>query len=768
MPSVLKRKNIRSVESEPSPKKGKFEEASPSPASSPIKGPLQDHTETNSPIFVAKCFYGLKKSKDSEGVKQKTPTKKNPSKVLTPHGVKKKLEHSQLDSVSGRVEQLMLEIIANSPVKQRLYESCSKAEFRKLYSSDYKNLEDQVKRESFRTTRRTSKIVLTKSEESDTDDYESSDNNETTEVSNGALDNESDEENVNDYLQQASKPKTNVPNDSITYVGNNSATEISSKNNKSTTELNNGNRDYEPSTPNNLNKKLSGEQFTSTPTSEKKFFKTRTPVDNSKMYGIVRGKGFDLKVVPKTLQNMFDKRSKKTQQKINHPLRSQKKNSESPKSLASGKASHVTSDSDITSTDSAVGLSPQAGFWFAPGFLSPEKNSDELAPDDEMPNEIESLANDSPSLNKSNKVTYQRTPPKKSILDKPESPAHSTNPSSSDNLLPDKEVPLPVAEGSEDLFSSQNSCASGNAKTDCNIETRATDDDIDKSNAKDEDGSSQNETKQMDGSGSKLFPVFTRRSARLASTPTQSRRSPITRTVIAPSKDPNQEQMFLDAGQKKFGATQCPVCSMVYCHADPEDETAHSKFHKRMLEALKYPGWKKPRVLQEFPDDLGQVIMVLADDPKHMKKKVDEVNQVMARELGFPGNPNSFIHRQQKVFLYVCEKEIAGCCVAEPIKEGYRTLPGDMDTTEISGQRPWRSSDIPEPAYVGINRLWVAASKRKTGVATKLVDCVRQWFDYGTLTPLHRLAFSDPTPDGRMFAQKYMKSNTFLVYKYNT
>ena len=44
-----------------------------------------------------------------------------------------------------------------------------------------------------------------------------------------------------------------------------------------------------------------------------------------------------------------------------------------------------------------------------------------------------------------------------------------------------------------------------------------------------------------------------------------------------------------DAGQKKFGATQCSVCGMVYCHADPVDEAAHAKFHKHLLDALKFP-----------------------------------------------------------------------------------------------------------------------------------------------------------------------------------
>lgn len=43
-----------------------------------------------------------------------------------------------------------------------------------------------------------------------------------------------------------------------------------------------------------------------------------------------------------------------------------------------------------------------------------------------------------------------------------------------------------------------------------------------------------------------------------------------------------------DAGQKKFGVTQCPVCGMVYCHADQVDEAAHAKFHRQHQEALKF------------------------------------------------------------------------------------------------------------------------------------------------------------------------------------
>ncbi|KAK3763624.1 hypothetical protein RRG08_057044 [Elysia crispata] len=737
MPSASKRKQMLSLESAPSPKKGKFEITSHSLASSPIKGPLQDHIETNSPTFVAKCFYGLKKSNRGNSVQQNTPKKNTYTRISGTNSAKKEDQQNKIDSFYGRVEQLMTEMIAESPVKQRLFETCSRAEFQKLYNSEYKKLEDLVRKESIRMTRRTSRIVHSQSEESDIDECESSDDEKIFEVNNSALDIESEEEDAENNLPQnlqAEVVETTSQNCNHTPVGK----KLPEQNANKTDSID-----------------------TNSQNSEKRFFKTRTPVDNSKMYGIVRGKGFNLKVVPKTLQALFDKKAKKAQQKKCSPQSTCKKVTGSPRLSGPEKPfGKAGSESDRTSTDSAVVLSPPAGFWFAPGFLSPEKDLEDQSPENEILDEADSHTNGGLSLNKSNKITYQRTPlPKKSIRGQGdlnhdlESSVDSASLSGSIDLLP-CEQPAVVAAGSEDLFSSQGNSPSEEANMYDHKKSM-------KSTSKDnlpspmaEGNVSEMEANRSGHCGRKLFPVFMRRSARLASTPAQSKRSPASKAVIASPKDPNQEQMILDAGQKRFGATQCPVCSMVYCHADPEDEAAHSKFHKRLLEVLKYPGWKNPRVLQEYPEDLGKVIMVMVDDPKHMRKKVDEVNQVMARELGFPDNPNSFVNRQQKVFLYVYEKEIAGCCVAEPIKQGYRILPGDMDKTETSGLRPWRCSDTPEAAFVGISRLWVSAGRRKSGVATKLVDCVRQWFDYGTLTPHHRLAFSDPTPDGRMFAQK--------------
>lgn len=48
-------------------------------------------------------------------------------------------------------------------------------------------------------------------------------------------------------------------------------------------------------------------------------------------------------------------------------------------------------------------------------------------------------------------------------------------------------------------------------------------------------------------------------------------------------------QMILDAGQKKYGAVQCPECMMVYHVKDPEDELIHAGLHEVVNDTLKFP-----------------------------------------------------------------------------------------------------------------------------------------------------------------------------------
>uniref|UniRef100_A0A3Q2XA96 VPS41 subunit of HOPS complex n=1 Tax=Hippocampus comes TaxID=109280 RepID=A0A3Q2XA96_HIPCM len=131
--------------------------------------------------------------------------------------------------------------------------------------------------------------------------------------------------------------------------------------------------------------------------------------------------------------------------------------------------------------------------------------------------------------------------------------------------------------------------------------------------------------------------------------------------------DKDDSQTSDDAGQKHFGAVACSVCGMLYSAANPEDESQHLLFHNQFISAVKYVGWKKERILGEFPD--GKIILVLPDDPKYALKKVEEIREMVDNDLGFQqvGTKSPAL---TKTFLFITnDKKVAGCLIAEHINE---------------------------------------------------------------------------------------------------
>ncbi|XP_034353572.1 N-acetyltransferase ESCO2 [Arvicanthis niloticus] len=232
------------------------------------------------------------------------------------------------------------------------------------------------------------------------------------------------------------------------------------------------------------------------------------------------------------------------------------------------------------------------------------------------------------------------------------------------------------------------------------------------------------------------------------------------------SRDTNKggkDQFIIDAGQKHFGTTMCKSCGMIYTASNPEDEIQHLQYHHRFLEGIKYVGWKRERVVAEFWD--GKIVLVLPHDPSYAIKKVEDVQELVDLELGFqqvvPMYPN-----KTKTFLFIDEKRVVGCLIAEPIKQAFRVLSEPSATKECS--RAWRCSDVPEPAICGISRIWVFKLKRRKRIARRLVDTVRNCFMFGCFLSTNEIAFSDPTPDGKLFATKYCNTPNFLVYNFHS
>nr|XP_034187472.1 N-acetyltransferase ESCO1 [Osmia lignaria]XP_034187481.1 N-acetyltransferase ESCO1 [Osmia lignaria]XP_034187487.1 N-acetyltransferase ESCO1 [Osmia lignaria] len=215
-----------------------------------------------------------------------------------------------------------------------------------------------------------------------------------------------------------------------------------------------------------------------------------------------------------------------------------------------------------------------------------------------------------------------------------------------------------------------------------------------------------------------------------------------------------ENQYLLDAGQKNFGATQCMECGVVYQIGDPEDENAHLNYHNNK-KVLKFPGWKTERVIMEDPFTQSRIILIEPGDSKQCWKKVTEVLEYVDRDLGLTDTKLSD-YEQKRVYLYIRDKVIIGVLVAQHITTAYRMIPELLElnccTVESS------------PAKCGIDVVWTDMNHRKQGIATKLVDILRNNFYFGYVMSLDDIAFSIPSSGGKIFAEKYTKTRNFKVY----
>ncbi|XP_053427364.1 N-acetyltransferase ESCO1 isoform X2 [Nycticebus coucang] len=233
----------------------------------------------------------------------------------------------------------------------------------------------------------------------------------------------------------------------------------------------------------------------------------------------------------------------------------------------------------------------------------------------------------------------------------------------------------------------------------------------------------------------------------------------------------DEKQLIIDAGQKRFGAVSCNICGMLYTASNPEDETQHLLFHNQFISAVKYVGWKKERILAEYPD--GRIIMVLPEDPKYALKKVDEIREMVDNDLGFQQAPLMCYSRTKTLLFISNDKKVVGCLIAEHIQWGYRVIEeklpvirSEEEKVRFERQKAWCCSTLPEPAICGISRIWVFSMMRRKKIASRMIECLRSNFIYGSYLSKEEIAFSDPTPDGKLFATQYCGTGQFLVYNF--
>ncbi|KAJ9446971.1 N-acetyltransferase eco [Diplonema papillatum] len=64
----------------------------------------------------------------------------------------------------------------------------------------------------------------------------------------------------------------------------------------------------------------------------------------------------------------------------------------------------------------------------------------------------------------------------------------------------------------------------------------------------------------------------------------------------------------------------------------------------------------------------------------------------------------------------------------------------------------------------GVSRIWVEPAFRRRGIATQLVEAARNHLVYGCAVPRDQVAFSQPTPAGKLLARTFAGRSDFFVY----
>ncbi|XP_034943840.1 N-acetyltransferase ESCO2 [Chelonus insularis] len=272
--------------------------------------------------------------------------------------------------------------------------------------------------------------------------------------------------------------------------------------------------------------------------------------------------------------------------------------------------------------------------------------------------------------------------------------------------------------------------------------------------------SQENSNKVDDENSKKLFPIFDKGYSSNLSTSENIekkgnrgiKRSHAWQLSVKTNGDSTQYQ--LDVGQKRFGTIQCSECNVIYQIGEPEDENAHLVFHNNVRK-LRFNGWKNEHVVYENPFTRSRVITVEPTDPKHWWNKVDEILTIVDQDLGLD-NINLTDHQGKRVYLYIQDKNIIGILVAESIKTAHRMIPELFDLNCCEEDET--------TAKCGVYVIWAALSHRKRGIARKLMDILRSHFYYGYIMSIDDIAFSIPTPSGRIFAEKYVGNRRFKVY----
>ncbi|KAJ2607822.1 hypothetical protein H4S08_004690 [Coemansia sp. RSA 1365] len=245
-------------------------------------------------------------------------------------------------------------------------------------------------------------------------------------------------------------------------------------------------------------------------------------------------------------------------------------------------------------------------------------------------------------------------------------------------------------------------------------------------------------------------------------------------------------QAFLDFGQRPIAFEPCKICGMAFQRGREEDERLHQNYHRswkqRQNREFAWDIWSSsedaykseivayPRCLSENNNDTqhffstATVRIVDAQGPsKRETQRALEILNIANEQLGACSlDISELALNQRKIFVYISpSRRVEGCVLAESITSARRVVSShNSKQSSVSVV----CSETTVSAICGISRIWVAKHARRGGIASQMLDVVRQRFAYGCNIDLEQIAFTQPTSDGCGLAERVFGRKDFLVY----
>ncbi|CAI4946814.1 AVN_HP_G0153400.mRNA.1.CDS.1 [Saccharomyces cerevisiae] len=248
-----------------------------------------------------------------------------------------------------------------------------------------------------------------------------------------------------------------------------------------------------------------------------------------------------------------------------------------------------------------------------------------------------------------------------------------------------------------------------------------------------------------------------------------------------------QSKLQVNNGSKSNKIVKCDKCEMSYSSTSIGDRAIHEKYHTLQLQGRKWsPNWgsivyternhsktvhlsrstgtitplNSSPLKKSSPSITHQeekIVYVRPDKSNGEVRAMTEIMTLVNNELNAPHDENviwnSTTEEKGIAFVYIRNDRAVGIIIIENL------YGGNGKTSSRGRWMVYDSRRLVQNVYpdfkIGISRIWVCRTARKLGIATKLIDVVRENIVYGEVIPRYQVAWSQPTDSGGKLASKY-------------